>query len=328
MASSGRPLKPPRRRRGVALLTVLLITFLASTAAVGLASLQQAGIRQSTLLEQRRQARWYLLGAEQWARQLLRRDRDDSDSDHGGEPWARLPPALAVPGGAIGGSIADLQGRLNLNNLAADDVKLAARTLARLQRLLELLGLAPELAQAIADWVDDDQQRRFPGGAEDGDYLLRDPAYLSANRPLTSLSELRLIGAVDDEAYRRLRPHLAALPAPSKINVNTASAELLAALFEGLDPTLMTRLVETRARQPFAALADFTVAAGLQDELARLDANGDNAAEHLADLDVNSDYFLLRSSAEVGDARAGLYSMLFREQGRVRVLMRSFGSEW
>ena len=59
---------PDRSRQGgVALITVLLIVFIASIAATSLAALQQRAIRRSTVLMHQQQARLYTLGAEQEA---------------------------------------------------------------------------------------------------------------------------------------------------------------------------------------------------------------------------------------------------------------------
>jgi type II secretory pathway component PulK len=89
------------RQSGVALLTVLLVVFLASVAAISLASVQQLAIRRSTLLLHQQQAHLYALGAEQWAAAILVRDLKDNQTDHLNETWATLPPALPVEGDVL-----------------------------------------------------------------------------------------------------------------------------------------------------------------------------------------------------------------------------------
>jgi type II secretory pathway component PulK len=44
-------------------------------------------------------------------------------------------------------------------------------------------------------------------------------------------------------------------------------------------------------------------------------------------LSTASQYFLLRAEARVGDGRAMLYSMLYRDENGVRVLRRNFGHQ-
>ncbi len=95
---------------GVALITVLLIVFLASIAAISLASLQQLAIRRSTVLLHQQQARLYTLGAEQWAMVILARG-----TASGAKPTipARngpsLPPALPIEDGTLAARLVDQQ---------------------------------------------------------------------------------------------------------------------------------------------------------------------------------------------------------------------------
>ena len=93
---------------GVALITVLLIVFLASVTATSLATLQQLAIRRSAVLQHQQQARLYTLGLEQWAMVILARDRQDNETDHRGEEWAKLPMMLPVEGGELSGRLSDL----------------------------------------------------------------------------------------------------------------------------------------------------------------------------------------------------------------------------
>ena len=358
---------------GVALITVLLIVFLASVTATSLATLQQLAIRRSTVLQHQQQARLYTLGLEQWAMVILARDRQDNKTDHPGEEWANLPLTLPVEGGELSGRLSDLQGCFNLNNLwqpapggqspdsdandrerpadGGEEQETESQTamedptaesssanpkspakpkqpqskqgqidqpqVQALQRLLEGLELKPELAQAIVDWIDPDRDPLFPDGAEDSDYTVMNPAYLAANQPFTSVSELRLVKGVDRETYDKLAPYVCALPPGTALNVNTALAPVLAALSDdGVDVTELKHLLETRPDEGYDKVDDFLNAANLTVN-----------AELKAQLGVASQYFLLRAEARVGDGRAMLYSMLFRDEKGVRVLRRGFGNQ-
>lgn len=361
-ASSRRKL---RFQAGVALITVLLIVFLASIAATSLAALQQLAIRRGTVLQHQQQARLYTLGAEQWAMVILERDRQQSETDHPGEEWASLPPALPIEGGTLAARLSDLQGCFNLNNLwrpapgeqtpppdaageggqepepeestnpqdeskpastqpkppkPAESSKQAGLEPAQievLQRLLESLELKPALAQAIADWIDPDPDPQFPDGAEDSDYTIQNPPYLAANRPFLSASELRLVKGVDWETFDKLAPMVCALPPGTPLNVNTAPAPVLAVLSkEGLKPADLERLLEDRPAEGYQNVDEFLNAAKLTVE-----------APVKALLGTASQYFLLRAEAQVGDGRAMLYSMLYRDQNGVRVLRRHFGHQ-
>lgn len=306
----------PRRNRGVALITVLLVVFLASAAAAALATLQQTEIRRSALVLHELQARQYALGAERWAAEILRRDATDSDTDHLGEPWATLPPALPVDGGYVAGRLEDLQGRFNLNNLRRPDGAQDPVQVAYLRRLLDVLGLDPDLAAAIADWVDADLDASGVTGAEDPYYLTLDPPYLAANRPMAALSELRLVRGIDAIGLARLAPHVVALPERTAINVNTAGPEVLAALEEQPDADRMEYVIEQRGAGGFVSVDDFLQVAGL--------AQSPYPFENLA---VSSDWFRVWVDARVGDGRTRLTSVLTRARGEVRTVHRRFAAE-
>ncbi len=360
------PWRASPNQAGVALITVLLIVFIASIAATSLALLQQVAIRRSTVLQHQQQARLYTLGAEQWAIIVLIRDRQNSETDYPGEEWANLPPALPVENGALTARISDLQGCFNLNNLwrlppgatassataaakpnrpdedgvepapepdaekaddktkptapksdkAADKAGIDPAQITVLQRLLTSLELKPELAQAVADWIDPDLDTLFPDGAEDSDYNILDPAYLAANRPFISASELRLVKDVDRETYDKLAPHVCALPPGVPINVNSASATVLAALGEGVTAKDLEPLLEEPPAEGYKNVDEFLNAARLTVE-----------APVKAGLGTASQYFLLRAEARVGDGRAMLYSTLYRDENGVRVLRRNFGNQ-
>ena len=106
-----------RSQTGVALITVLLIVFLASVTATSLAALQQIAIRRSTVLQHQQQARLYTLAIEQWAVLVLARDSQQNETDHLHEEWANASSALPVTEGVLSAQLRDLQGCFNLNNL-------------------------------------------------------------------------------------------------------------------------------------------------------------------------------------------------------------------
>ena len=312
------------RQQGVALLTVLLVVFLATVAATALATLQQRSIQRSALLQHQQQARLYTLGAEQWAAAILARDRDDNAVDHLGEDWAALPPALPVDGGMLTGRIEDLQGRFNLNNLIRTDAATGQQSvdtdrLQQLQRLLRYLDIdaveVPRIAAAIVDWVDDDREVYFPDGGEDSEYVGLTPGYQTANQPLLDTSELRLIRGIDTEIYDKLRPYVTALPTGTAINVNTAPAAVIATLADSLDLTQIEAVIDEREQQEFEDIAEF---------IAQLQLESDTIAT--GTLSVASDYFLIQVEAEVGEARARLTSVLSRS-GDGQIMSRAFGND-
>src|SRR5205085_7807797 len=99
------------------------------------------------------------------------------------------------------------------------------------ERLLESLGLARELADAVVDWIDADDDAS-PGGAESAYYLSLKRPYAAANQRMRQVEELYRIRGFDAKTVARLRPYVTALPERTKVNANTASELVLAAFLE------------------------------------------------------------------------------------------------
>lgn len=310
-----------KRQRGVALITAVMVVAFASTVAAAMMVQQNLVVHRSANLFQHDQAWWYLIGLEEWAATLLDRDREDNEFDHLGELWAQPIDFLPVDEGALAGRILDWQGRFNLHNLMDANGELRPERKLALIRLLAALesvppGGAEELATAICDWMDADTEPGFPGGAEDNIYLSREEPHRAANRPLTSLSELRLVEGITPQIYAELLPNVSLYPAAPAINVNTAPLPVLMSLSEQMTLPQAQALMEQRLKEPFettdAFVANPTVA-GMQ-----ITSDG---------LTVQSQYFLAEASAHIGNVRLHFASLLERaEGGKTRVLAHSRNS--
>jgi len=304
-----------RRQSGVALITALLVVALATVAAVGMAARQQLDVRRTGNLLHSEQAYTYLLGAESWARVVLQRDLRDSQIDTLAEDWATQLPASIVEGGSVIGRIRDAQALFNLNSLVVGGQP-DNPAIERYKHLLEVLDLPVELADALVDWMDADVNVRFPDGAEDQTYLLLQPPYRTANQPLADISELRLIRGYEPEVIAALRPYVVALPGPTPINVNTASATVLRSLAPQLSETDGANLVSARASEPEQAFNDVGAFLALP-ELANKQPPVDAAA-----VTVNSEWFVFEGEANVGQALTRLSSLLHRTAQGMQVIQR------
>ena len=285
---------------GVALVTALLVVSLATVAAVAMVTRLQVDMRRTANLLHGEQAYAYAIAAESWARVILRQDAVDSDHDSLDENWATALPPIAVEGGFVNGHIYDLQGRFNVNSLVAEDGTPADRQLAYYQRLLAVLGLESALAPALLDWIDPDINATFPDGAEDDVYLLGQLPYRTANRPLVSSSELRLVQGYTPEVMLILAPHVTALPGQTAINVNTATPAVLQALHEQLTENDVEALLTDRGEDGYTGLDSFLAG----DALAGLVLD--------VELDVKSDWFSVLTDVSVGRGLARLESRLNR----------------
>jgi general secretion pathway protein K len=297
----------PASQRGVAVVLAMLVVALAASTATYMLWAESLWLRQVENLVARAQADSVARAATQWASAILA--EDDPSVDHLNETWARRLPPVPAEGATLVGAITDEQAKFNINNLVRGAAP-SPTDVAVLQRLLEQLGLPAGLADAIVDWVDPDDSVTQPAGAEDLDYLAREPAYRAPNRALADIGELAHVKGMTPEALARLTPHLTALPEETPVNVNTASATLLAALVPSLTPADAARLVESRGRSPFRTPEEFERA------LPR------SAAAGIAGpIDVKSRFFSAEASVRVGRVTTGYRALIERgERGRPVVL--------
>ncbi|UCF74369.1 MAG: type II secretion system minor pseudopilin GspK [Betaproteobacteria bacterium] len=287
------------RQRGVAIVLAMGVVAFAAMAATAIMVSQSTWSRRAELTASHVQAQAVLQAGADWARALLSDDRRISNLDHLGEPWALKLPPMRVENGELLGKIEDQQGAFNLNNLVTEG-KINLTQLATFRRLLAILGLPDELGDALADWIDEDNQPQPRSGAEDAYYLSLDPPYLAANRPLTDVDELALVRGFDVNVRARLRPYVAALPGSRPVNVNTASPEVLAAVIEGLDLGGAEVLVAQRDRAYYRSVDDF---------VRRLPSGTEPGANQLS---VSSDYFLATLRVTIGGAQARGKALLAR----------------
>lgn len=330
-----------RGERGVALLTAMLIIALVAIIGTGMLSQMNLALHRSGNIWQSEQAWWYAVGIENWLGKLLRQDAQFTDIDSLEEPWAEPVDYLPLEGGALKGQVIDLQGRFNLNNLAAssrpgasnlgagDDGTTVASSvggnpgeqdpvMTQFQRLIELVTdtdpvTAATIAASTRDWIDADVNPTLPDGAEDDYYLGLTPAYRAGNALMASPSELRLVKGVTPEIYTMLEPYITALPQSTSINVNTAPAPVLGSIAPDLPPTTGESLVESRNQSPWQSVDAF-----LQDPaLAGRQIQPSN-------LSVITRYFLATGEITVDRAQVQFYSVLERaDNGAVRVIQHS-----
>lgn len=312
----------PRRQRGIAALTAILVVAIATVLAVNLLWETSVDLSRTENLLLQDQARQFDLGGEAFARYGLEEDgRDDGPNgiDSADEAWAR-PLVFEIQGGRLQGVLSDLQGRFDLNSLVKPNGERNDDAAEQFRRLLTLLplerpldpGTAESLVESAMDWIDRDQSPQL-NGAEDDEYTGRQPPYRPANYWLTSPSELLAVRGYTPEIYAALAPHVAALPpGPQgawKINVNTATPQVLASLAE--NQTLEN--AEPLVNRGFQSVDEFIQESGF-------DVSPDR-------LSISSGWFLLTVTASIGTTESTMYSLLERtgtNRDVVRTRLRSF----
>jgi general secretion pathway protein K len=306
-------LKSPQGKRGVALITAMLISAIAAMVAANLAWDNALDIRRTMVLLSRDQAVQVALGAESWAVSILHQDMQDSQTDHLGEIWAQQLPGLPIEGGDVFGSIEDVQGRFNINNLVDQGGQIDQESLEQFRRLLSALGLDPRFAGITADWIDSDVDASFPDGAEDSIYTGMIPTYRTANQTVTSVSEIAAIEGMDRATFKTLEPHIIALPGRTGVNANTATAAVLQSLDENMTLSDVEGLIQEREAGGFAEIETSFASLVTPDVLNRLEES--------------TQFFRLKVIVRIDTVRVTLYSVLQRSpNGNVTPILRSFGT--
>lgn len=108
------------------------------------------------------------------------------------------PDDITSSGQSMRYGVIDEAGKINLNALLQIDPsgEVAFDVLMKLRS--QLPSMTEEIADAIIDWIDTDDEPR-PAGAENAYYSAQTPGYLCKNGPLDSLEELLLVKGMTPE---------------------------------------------------------------------------------------------------------------------------------
>ena len=315
MSRTPRVLHAAARMRGAALLAALLtVAMVATLAAAGLWQ-QWRSIEVEAAERQRAQAAWILSGALDWTRLILREDAAAGTIDHLAEPWAvplqesRLSTFLAadrntgtsgttVDQAFLSGEIVDLQSRLNLANLV-QGTRVSEPGLRSFQRLFVQLGLPAQQLDAMATQMVRASQTPSGASAADG-------GTITPLRPWR-VSQLGWLG-VPPATVQALSPHVVVLPVATPVNLNTASATVIAAAVEGISLADAQRLVSRRAGSPLRSLQEVSQVLGRMP---------DDASASVA-----SRFFEVRGRLRMDRLVIEERSLVQRETQQVRVLQR------
>ncbi len=300
------------QQTGIALIMVLIVIGIIGIMAANILSKQQLSTRRTENLRNSEQAYMYLLGAEDWAKNILAQDFKDNKTDSFDDDWAFELPPIPVEGGTIQGKLKDLQARFNINNFlkAGNPDK---DSISLFKNLLNENNIDTEVTDAIIDWLDADLDSTVPAGAEDGEYLNLDVPYRAANRLMVSASELVMVKGFNYKSYKKIAPYIVALPVFTPLNVNTAGAMQISMLSNQISLTDAKDIIKERSKSGYKSVDEFIK----QDAL-----KGKKITKSL--LSVNSDYFLLQARSIIGNVRSELYSVLYRDKnGKMKVLLRT-----
>lgn len=341
-----KPTPGHHQQRAMALVAMLIVLAIMTAAVVKSAASHQLAGRLTSNGQHNDLARLALQQLETLAIGLLLEQANHGTANAEPAPTTISIDSTTVPGGFSSAQIEDMQGRINLNNLAfspetpspatvaesapetagqpakpapvpADlpaQPASAALTTEQLQTLFRNANIKRLFIDRIHDWIDPDKQQRYPDGAEDDYYLRLRPAYRAANQPLADIDELLLLKGMRPALYRNLSPWVAALPEATAININSAPAEVLMALHPEITRRDADQLVALRQQQPYPSVAEFLAL--------ELLAGVPVAAEGLT---TQSRYFCLHSHIQIEGQQFNTDTLFLVTAGKVTRLTRRYG---
>ena len=312
------------RQAGVAIVSVLLVITLATLIVSSLFWREHVTVRSVENRLALAQMRWIETAVLDWASVVLRVDQASTGAvDHLTELWATPVEETVldetVTGGArisdsdasarLAGQMLDAQARLNLNNLVIDGQPSAPHREA-FERLLSIVGRPESLAGQL-------QARLLQAYPPVVDGRRRQAAAL----PLLKLADLRTVPGFDEATIAALESFVVFLPKRvrfgasefvtenSKVNVNTAPPEVLAASIADIDLQSARRFVEgVRQRTFFASL-----------DVARSRFDGSPVLPPNL-LSVGSDFFFVKGVVRFGRVESQSEALLYRGANRVELI--------
>jgi general secretion pathway protein K len=312
-----------RTQRGVALIVAILLVALGTILAASVAFENAMAARRGTGTYAFDESLLIGEGAEALAAYGIRQFfQSDPNHIYIGQGWDKaVGPMEVVPGVMLEASLEDMQGRFNLNSLVRNDGTPDPVNVAAFTKLLELVGLETKWAPMMVDWIDADIVPQNIDGAEDSVYMGQMPPYRTANRYITSASELLALPGFGRDRYLALAPYVAALPATgTRINVCTAKDKVLDA-FLGAGQTDFSSTSGQLDKNRGSSTACFPTLANFQAAF----SDPKVWASVQGKFSQNSTYFRLTSFITIGSAEFNLYSLLYRDAtGAVRPIQRSF----
>ena len=324
-------------QKGVALITVMLIVALIAILATQMTARLQLQMQRTTNIGSNQQAYWYAMGAEAFAKSVLKKSFEDNEEVTSLEQmWAQGENTFPVDFGEITGEITDLHSCFNLNALRtevssgnnASTKSLPRKAFEELLIALNIEGVgnfeAESMADALTDWLDENDSISSAGGAEDSDYAAKEFPYLAANNYLASIGELRVVEHFTVAVINKLKDYACVLPDTNLnlVNINTIAQdkpEILVAML-GISQNDASQALSSREDEGFATVDDFFSLPEL--------SKAKVSTEQKEQFTVKSEYFNLQTKASFNDSYFAMKTIMKVEnKDSISVISRSIGRE-
>ncbi len=310
--------------RGAVLLLVLLLLLVLTTVIVHFMFTTRVNTRVADSHIALVKNRAAISGGVAKAMALLLRDQAEEDgekSDSCHDVWAAEAEKLDLDGTLVRIIIEDEQGKLNLNGLAESAP--SKRLQLELGRLLEDLGHsdadASDIMHSLADWLDEDS---------DGEFEENSP-----NAKLTDLSEIFRIPQLTDAVLYGHHPEspddvekerggllrYVTIWGTGRVNLNTATAEVIAALSEEMDLDIARGVVQFRKDEgaSFAKASDLLQVGGVTETM---------VSEIRSRFCTKSQYYTVLCFAETNGVRSVGVTVLIRDGKGCRAVRTFLGN--
>lgn len=197
---------------GYILIIVLLVTTLLASISAEFIVVAQTNAGYFRKMDEKTRALYISKSGVELAKVILAADKSgasipafsgknsDRNIDTYNDIWGVDFPELPVDEGSVKISISDENSKINLSVLGNEAVD-KTPYYAIVQRFFMNMGLLPDFADVILDWVDIDSSRS-PYGAESQDYYLTLPSpYSAKNSAMDSIDELLMLKSMTPEIY-------------------------------------------------------------------------------------------------------------------------------
>lgn len=286
------------RAAGFVLVNALVIVAAMAAAATLLLSRAEGGRMRLVAMQQADVLTHALDAFEALGRTVLNRDLSSGAVDSGADAWA--PDTIDVPleTGRVSGAIRDAQSLFNLNWLADPNDALAQ---TGWPQLLRRIGIAPSTGEAIAGYLS------LQGPTNRATFAGLTPPVAPLGGSIVLIDQLTALSEISAEDLEILRRYTTALPSNSRVNINTASVDVMLAMLPQLSLVQLNAVVVQRAKEPYPTIEAFFEELGLSTDPDSPDAVDPRRYA------IGSNWFQAQITATVG-SRTATRQVLFRRE--------------
>ena len=188
---------------------------------------------------------------------------------------------FAVGDGECSITFTEESGKLNVNLLKDKGGRLDQTRTEQLLRLIDLLNrektghshIGYSLVPSIIDWTDSDDEvthlpfiQRENMGAESSYYSKLQVPYRCKNALLDTTEELLLVKGITQEVFERICDYVTVY-GDGKININSASRQVIECLSEKMDAVLAEMIIDRREFKPFDSITELRDVPGMTDSI-------------------------------------------------------------